>query len=126
MQTKAYVLEISGDERSRLLSVIEAAIYAGKQEINATLQDEPWPDYGCTVDDLLADPAQIERADPDDEFMSSDLAELVHGLRDACAFLVLLKSLKGRCEGCGSPSEKLYECDKAYLCERCSEKWENE
>ena len=38
---KAYTLELSGDQRGRLLSVIEAAIFAGERDINEVLQEAP-------------------------------------------------------------------------------------
>ena len=123
---KAYTLELSGDEHGRSIAVVDAAIFAGEHEINEVLQESPWSDYDWSVDDLLADPGKIKRVDPEDEFTGSDLRELVYGLRDANEFLTMLEGLKGRCEQCGAPSEKLFECDKAYLCERCSDKWENE
>jgi hypothetical protein len=123
---KAFVLELSGGERFRLLSVIEAAIYAGKQEINAFLQEEPWAEHDWTIDDLLADPAQVKQADPHDDYAGSDLRALIVDLQDAIGFASMLDSLQGRCEQCGTPSEKLFECDKAYLCDQCSDKWENE
>lgn len=40
--------------------------------------------------------------------------------------LAMLTGLQGRCEGCATIDEKLYECDKVYLCDACREKWENE
>jgi len=123
---KAFVLELSGGERFRLLSVIEAAMYAGKQEINAFLQEEPWAEHDWTIDDLLADPAQVKQADPHDDYAGSDLRALIVDLQDAIGFASMLDSLQGRCEQCGTPSEKLFECDKAYLCDQCSDKWENE
>ena len=82
--------------------------------------------YGWTIENLLSDPGQIKRTDPEDDNMGSDLQNLVYDLRDAREFRALLENLQGRCEQCGAPSEKLFECDKAYLCERCSDKWENE
>jgi hypothetical protein len=57
--------------------------------------------------------------------MGSDLLQLVETLRDAVKFASMLKGLQGRCEACATPSSQLYECDKAYLCDACSEKWEN-
>jgi hypothetical protein len=123
---KAYTLELSGDEHGRLIAVVDAAIFAGEHEINEQLQEAPWADYGWTIEDLLCDPKQISKADPDDDYLGSDLRELVYGLRDARAFLSMLEALQGRCEQCGTLAEKLFECDKAYLCERCREKWENE
>ena len=123
---KAYTLELSGDQHGRLIAVVDAAIFAGKHEINEVLQESPWSDYNWSVEDLLADPGKIKRVDPEDEFAGSDLQELVYGLRDAREFLTMLEGLKGRCEQCATIGEKLYECDKRYLCEWCSEQWENE
>ena len=123
---KAYTLELSGDERGRLIAVVDAAIFLGEHEINEVLQEEPWSAFNWSVDGLPANPKQIKEADPDDDYLGSDLRELVYGLRDAREFLTMLKGLKGRCEGCATPSEKLYERDKAYLCSACAEKWENE
>jgi hypothetical protein len=123
---KAYTLELSGDEHFKLIATIEAAVFAGKQEIIAFLQDKPWSDYDWSVDDLLADPGQIKRADPDDENMGSDLRGLVYDLRDAHELLRILEGLEGRCEECGTPSKQLSECDKAYLCAAYTEKWENQ
>jgi hypothetical protein len=123
---KEYSLELSGDERFRLLSVVEAAKSATEGDINDFLREFPWADQGWTIKDLLVDPKQITRVDPDDENMGSDLRGLVYDLRDAREFLALLEGLKGRCEPCGASSEKLYECDKAYLCDACWETWENE
>jgi len=54
------------------------------------------------------------------------LRALIVDLQDAIGFASMLDSLQGRCEQCGTPSEKLFECDKAYLCDQCSDKWENE
>jgi len=105
---------------------VDAAIFAGKHEINDQLQEESWADFGWSVESLLADPRQIKEADPDDDNMGSDLQELVYGLQDANEFLCMLTGLKGRCEQCATPSAKLYECGKAYLCQWCSEQWENE
>ena len=105
---------------------MDAAIFAGKHEINDQLQEESWADFGWSVESLLADPKQITRADPDDENMGSDLRALVYDLQDANEFLSMLTDLKGRCEGCATLSEQLYECDKAYLCDACREKWQNE
>ena len=122
---KAYTLELSGDQHGRLIAVVDAAIFAGKHEINEVLQESPWSDYGWSVEDLLSDPKQISKADPEDDHMGSDLRELVYGLRDARAFLSMLEALQGRCEQCAATAEKLFECDKRYLCEQCSEKWEN-
>jgi hypothetical protein len=108
-----------------LIAVVDAAIFLGEHEINEVLQEEPWSAFNWSVDGLPANPKQIKEADPDDDYLGSDLRELVYGLRDAREFLTMLKGLKGRCEQCATPSEKLYECDKAYLCEPCREKWEN-
>jgi hypothetical protein len=53
---KAYTLDLSGDEHARLLYTIEAAIFAAQAEINEQLHQEPWANYGWSVDDLLANP----------------------------------------------------------------------
>jgi hypothetical protein len=123
---KAYTLELSGDQHLKLVAAVEAAVYLSTRDIKEFLQEPPWSDYGWTAQDLSNDPAQIKRADPDDEFMGSDLRELVRDLQDANELLAMLRDLQGRCEECGTSGGKLYECDKAYLCERCREKWENE
>ena len=64
---KAHTLELSGDQHFRLVSTIETAIFARTQEINDLLQEEPWADFGWTVESLIADPTQIKKAIPHDD-----------------------------------------------------------
>jgi hypothetical protein len=122
----AYTLELSGAQHFNLIATIEMAISAAERDINDFLREFPWSDYGWSIEDLLGDPGQIRKVDPDDENMGSDLRGLIYDLRDANELLAMLTGLPGRCEGCGSPAEQLHECDKAYLCLACAEKWENE
>jgi hypothetical protein len=53
---KAYTLELSGDEHGKLIAVVDAAIFAGKHEINEVLPRVSGRTRDWSVDDLLADP----------------------------------------------------------------------